>query len=336
MRILFTNVEKSEDILRKYSMTVKLSNEIGGYFGLDLETDKSENLSHYSIALNSGRNCLRYLIRELNIKKIRIPSYTCPDLIKSITEENCKIDFYHVNKNFLPEEEFISSDYILYTNYFGICSRNVKTLSRKYENLIVDNAQAYHMPMSGLASFNSARKFFGVPDGAFLHSRIRLKDDLQSDKTSINRFSHLLKRIDVDAQFGYEDYKKNDELLGREEIKLMSNITKALVCSHDVIYEKSRRLENFKYLHKHLKKLNELEISLDVDDIPMIYPFLVKDGKFIKNTLIENNIYVATYWNAENLNNVEQTFQDNLVPLPIDQRYGIDEMNKILMVLAAK
>lgn len=314
-------------------MTTNLSKEIGGYFGLDIDTDKYTNLQHHSVALNTARNCLRYLIRAYNISKINVPYYTCPVVFEAIKKENCKIEYYHIDKYFMPEKTFSNDDFILYTNYFGICAKNIKKLSKKYKNLIVDNAQAYHMSRYGLASFNSARKFMGVPDGAFLQCAKLLEEQLELDKSSINRFSHLLKRVDTSAQFGYEDYKNNDELLRNEDIKLMSNITKALINYHNSEIEKKKRLENFEYLHKYLKNKNELKIDLDKDDIPMVYPYLVKNGKELKQKLIKNNIFVATYWNATNLNDIEQDFQDNFVPLPIDQRYGFKEMERILEVV---
>ena len=314
-------------------MTMNLSKEIGGYFGLDINNDKYMHLPHHSIALNTARNCLRYLIRAYNISKINVPYYTCPVVFDAIKKENCEIDFYHIDENFMINKTFSDKDFVLYTNYFGICAKNIKNLSRKYQNFIIDNAQAYHTPEFGLASFNSARKFMGVPDGAFLHCEKLLDEPLELDKSSIDRFSHLLKRVDTNAQFGYEDYKNNDESLKNEDIKLMSNITKALINSHNSEFEKKKRLENFEYLHQYLKNANELTIDLDKDDIPMVYPYLVKNGKDLKQKLIKNNIFVATYWNATNLNDIEQDFQDNLVPLPIDQRYGFKDMDRILEVV---
>lgn len=316
-------------------MITNLSKEIGGYFGLEIKTGNYENLPVHSVALNTAGNCLRYLIRAYNIKKINVPYYTCLVVIEAIEKENCEIDFYHINEHFIPEKSFSNNDYILYTNYFGICAENVKTLSMKYKNLVVDNAQAYYLSKFGLASFNSARKFLGVPDGAFLTCDKKLNEDLELDKTSVNRFSHLLKRIDTNAQCGYEDYKNNDEALRYEDIKLMSNLTKSLINNHNSEVDKLKRKENFEYLHQHLKESNNLKIITDNDDVPMVYPYLVKNGKELKQKLIKNNIYVATYWNAINLNEVEQNFQDNLVPLPIDYRYGVVEMDRMLEVLNA-
>lgn len=124
--------------------------EIGGYFELEVE-QRFDNIKN-QIALNCVRNCLRYIIRAFNIKEICVPYYTCPVVWQAIKKEECKMKFYHIDKNFMPIVDIHENDYILYTNYFGICAKNVKKLAKKFKNLIVDNSQAFYMPKYGIAS----------------------------------------------------------------------------------------------------------------------------------------------------------------------------------------
>lgn len=310
-------------------MTSNLSKEIGGYFGLEIE-QKFDNISN-SIALNCARNCLRYTIKAFNIKEIYVPYYTCPVVWQSIKKENCKIIYYHIDDNFMPTMNFPENSYILYTNYFGICAKNVKTLAKKYKNLIIDNAQAFYMPKYGIASFNSIRKFFGVPDGALLQTDKILDEKLEQDK-SFDRCSHLLKRLDIDAQYGYQDFCQNDNSLINEDIKTISNLTKTIFNSINIKSAKQIRLENFNFLNKHLNKTNELDISLTTDDVPMVYPYLIRDDK-LRNVLIQNKIYVATYWDTQQSDTLEWVFQKYLLPLPIDQRYRTENLERILEVI---
>lgn len=192
--------------------------DIGGYFSVELP--QTDNLHNDSLALNTARNCLRYVIKQFGIKEIYLPYYTCPVVWQSVQKERCEIKFYHIDEKFFPCQNFEKEAFILYTNYFGICAGNVKKLASEYKNLIVDNAQAFYMPKYGIASFNSARKFFGVSDGAYLFSDRNSDRNFERD-TSYQRFSHLLKRVDVNAQFGYDDFCKNENILADEEIKLM-------------------------------------------------------------------------------------------------------------------
>lgn len=310
-------------------MTLSFSKEIGGYFGLEIDS-KFDNISN-NIALNCARNCLRYIIKAFQIKEIYVPFYTCPVVWQSIKKENCNIKFYHIDKNFMPTVEFPENSYILYTNYFGICAKNVKDLAKKYKNLIIDNAQAFYMPKYGIASFNSIRKFFGVSDGALLQTDKILEENFEQD-TSYQRFSHLLKRLDINAQFGFQDFCNNDDSLINEEIKTISNLTKTIFNSIDIKEAKEKRLKNFAYLHKILNKNNELEFELDTNDVPMVYPYLILDEN-LRAKLIQNKIYVATYWDPQPLNTQEGIFQKYLLPLPIDQRYSAEDLKKILEVI---
>ena len=65
----------------------------------------------------------------------------------------------------------------------------------------------------------------------------------------------------------------------------------------------------------------------------MVYPYLT-DREGLRDHLIKEKIYVARYWP----NVLEWTTADSLewyltrqmIPLPIDQRYGKNEMNRII------
>ena len=116
----------------------------------------------------------------------------------------------------------------------------------------------------------------------------------------------------------------------------MSNLTKSIFNSIDIERAKKIRLKNFKFLHKQLSRINNLKIKLDKKDIPMIYPYLVKNGDKLRAKLIKNKIYIAQYWSAINnnlLNNNEKKIIKNLVAIPIDQRYSLDDMKRIIEVI---
>lgn len=315
--------------MKDYNIITK---EIGGYLGLELNC-QYDNIGS-SIALNSARNCLRYVIRAFNIKEVYIPIYTCPVVVQAVEQENCKIKFYQIDELFMPANEFEEDAYILYTNYFGVCTKNVKTLAAKYKNLIVDNSQSFYTPHYGIASFNSLRKFFGVPDGALLYTDRKL--NIQFDKgTSWQRCLHLLKRLDISAEFGYKDFCTNDNSLIGEDIKLISNFTKSIFNSIDIWKAKEKRILNFKYLSSALMTRNQLNIVLDKDDVPLCYPYMIKESDMLRKQLINNKIYIPTYWNELPKGTVEYSFRNNILPLPIDQRYTTADMDKVLEVINA-
>ena len=83
----------------------------------------------HKIYLNTGRNCLIFIIRAYGIKEIYIPYYYCPSVRLAISKENCKIKFYHIDKNFKCIEKLPKEAYIVYPDYFGICAKKFDKIS---------------------------------------------------------------------------------------------------------------------------------------------------------------------------------------------------------------
>ncbi len=299
--------------------------EIGGYFGL--ECAGNEFLHKEGVFLNSGRNALRYIVRAYQIKNLFVPSFTCPVVWDAIRDEDCAIEFYNIGLDFMPQQTFPKDAYILYNNYFGVCGNNVQTLANEYQNLIVDNAQALYAQPCGLASFYSPRKFFGLPDGgiAICDKNIELPEERD---VSINRVSYMLKRTDLDsATEGYTDFQKTNVSLRHIPILKMSRLTETLMGNLDVDFAKCRRLENMKFLKSAIPSV--LTEQMAVDDVPLVYPFYTERASELRKTLIANKVYVATYWSG-----VESCFKlrDNILALPIDQRYSKEDMNRIIEI----
>jgi len=308
--------------------------EIGGY--LELET-YGESLYHKDpVLLNSGRNAFRYIIRAFDIKTLFVPYYTCPAIWEAAKAEHCNMVFYDIDINFLPAREFPEDAFILANNYFGACRDNIKRLSEKYKNLIVDNAQSFYSVPYGIASFYSPRKFFGLPDGGMLYCEKLINEPLIED-VSFERMSHLLKRYDLNARAGYDDFRDNDALLSSQPIRQMSKLTKSLM--GNINYERSRekRNGNFAFLHEKLYKKNELVLPNSMD-APMVYPLLIK-SEGLRKKLIDQKIYTAQYWGGIEDVAPHCSFStylaEYLLPLPIDQRYGSAEMEIVLEVLDA-
>ena len=269
---------------------------IGGYFSLELH--EGEEYHSKAIKLNSARNCLEYILRAKKYKKVYIPYYTCEVLLEPLHKCNIKYEFYHINELLEPVETFDLHDNeaLLYTNYYGLKQNQVQKLAKQYgKQLIVDNAQAFFAkPLHRIDTIYSPRKFVGVPDGAYLYTDTRLEDELPQDY-SCQRMMHLLKRIDMTAQDGYNDFKQNDESLVGQSIKQMSTLTAKILSSIDYETIKKRRLSNYRYLDAALRQTNELHLELQEDQIPMVYPYFIEDDA-LKQRLISNKINEATYW----------------------------------------
>lgn len=68
----------------------------------------------------------------------------------------------------------------------------------------------------------------------------------------------------------------------------------------------------------------------------MVYPYLTDDAG-MRNKLIENKVFVAKYW--PNVlewcgeNDIEYKLTKYMLPLPCDQRYGEEDMERIIQII---
>ncbi|WP_181304260.1 hypothetical protein [Rufibacter sp. XAAS-G3-1] len=308
---------------------------IGGYFGFEF---KRRGLYYPDLlALNSGRNALEYILLAREYKKVYIPYFTCDVMLEPLLKHNISYEFYSVNEKLeidkLPLLQ--ESEALLYTNYFGLKSLYAESLKQKINRLILDNAQAFFShPLQQVDTIYSPRKFFGLPDGAYLASEARLGTTFDKDANSVERCSHLLLRLDIGAEGGYAAFQKNDSSLIGQPIQLMSELTTNLLSGIDYEWVRERRNQNFLFLHDKLQVYNEFKWikSSDVNG-PMVYPFYFYDPG-IRQKLIDDKIFIATYWsnvfNWAAENSIEYNAATYLLPLPIDQRYNRQDMERIV------
>ena len=307
---------------------------IGGYFSLELPL--CEEYHKDAIRLNTGRNCLEYILRARKYNKVYIPYYTCEVILEPFKKLGINYEFYHININLeLAYDIKLNKDNaLLYTNYYGLKQRYVEKLAAKYGNqLIIDNTQAFYAkPIQGIDTFYTCRKFFGVPDGAYLYSDAKLDEDYEPDQ-SYERFAHLLKRIDLSAEQGYGDFRKTDDGLENQPIRKMSKLTQRMMQSIDYHTVAITRRENYIILHKSLGQDNNIKLSLEDDAVPMMYPYFVPQ-KGLREKLIDNKIFVACYWpnvmEWTSPKDIDYLLASQMQPLSIDQRYGEEEMNEII------
>lgn len=315
--------------------------EIGGYFELELTHGYSFPHSE-GVCLNTGRNALEYVLRSISaISRIWLPYYTCEVVLEPLNKLEIPYSFYAIN-DCLELKELIDlkpDEYLLATNYFGIKDSYIPQLSKIYgAQLIVDNAQAYYCdPIAGVKTVYSPRKFVGVPDGGIAFVSNGCDVEQFDIDYSYDRCSHLLKRYDLGASGGYADFRDNSHELVNQPIRRMSHLTASLLSNVDFSSIRQRRIENFNYLHQVLGASNLLSIP-DVEGFacPMVYPYYT-DNSSLKKKLIEDKVFVATYWpNVMQWckpTDVEYKLADRILALPIDQRYEKEEMNKILTIL---
>lgn len=121
----------------------------------------------------------------------------------------------------------------------------------------------------------------------------------------------------------------------------------------------SRRKENSRYLHEHLGRRTQIVPVFDRecteedtvgtsgdesdagsvwDAAPLYYPVYAEDRDDLQKYLALRGVYAPTLWpvgteNADVLSQEERYIYEHILALPIDQRYGTQEMKRVVEVL---
>lgn len=300
--------------------------EIGGY--IELDTYTGYMLHNNGIKLNCGRNALAYIIKAKNIKKIYVPKFMCDSNDKVLSDHKVEIVYYNIGLDFKPKiKEYDGWLYLV--NFYGQLSNEY--ISSFGKHIIVDNAQAYFQePISGIDTLYTCRKFFGVPDGAILYTD-KFINVSQRDE-SYKRMNYLLGRFERSASEFYQEYVDNNHLFKREPIKIMSKLTENLLHGIDYQIVKKRRTNNFAYLDSKLALYNKLKLR--IPNGAFMYPLYLENGFEIRKKLQQKKIYIPTLWpavfNVCSEDELEYDMAKNILPIPIDQRYKIEDLEYIV------
>ena len=312
---------------------------IGGYF--ELELPRFDFPHSNGMLLSSGRACIEVVLRQRRPARVHVPRYTCDVVVEPMVQLGIAVVPYPVSSDLRPDPLPVvgTDEMLLANNYFGLQDAYCATLAKRFgDRLIVDCSQAFHAPPAGHGAytFYSPRKFCGVADGGILIGDGLAAPDVPRD-SSWERSSHLLRRIDEGARAGYATFQHNDAGLTSQPAMRMSHLTRRLLQGCDHAQARRRRNANFAFLHTALAARNTFSPpSADSFACPMVYPFRSAEPG-LRERLIDAGIFVATYWpNVREWcppDSVEFGLMTELLPLPIDQRYDLDNMRRVVAIV---
>lgn len=312
--------------------------EIGGY--LDISANGALVLDKNAVYLNASRYCLEYIVRARKFSSVWLPYYGCHTLADTLKKLEVVVNFYYLNENLLPIiPNNARHEPVVYINYYGLHTQHCLKVINTFPTVIIDNAQAYHTPpFANCDCIYSPRKFFGLPDGGILFPGSKIEHLHLKKDISYDRIEHLFKRVDCGAESAYQASLMSRHKIASTGMRTMSSITKAMLMQIDIDLSAKVRRENWNFLHQHLKDKNEFSFSLSEGEVPLFYPFLFKKTD-LRTYLNNNKIFTPSYWpkvtEQVTASSYEQHWVKYMHPLPIDQRYGLNDMSKILSVLAA-
>lgn len=313
--------------------------EIGGY--LELEDFGGSPYHVGSLALDSARSCLCYLIELRGITAIALPDLMC-DAVPSVCDRmGVAHRAYRVGESLLPVYDFKlgPEEWLYLADYYGTLT--VEAVERAYEfsdgKLVIDEVQGFFRePWARADTFFTCRKFFGVPDGAYLATRdgARLKIELPACR-SASRMGHLLGRCEDGGSAHYAEYSLSEEGIGANGPEAMSEVTRRLLSGVNYDRVRAMRESNFAVLDRLLGPTNLLHVGSPVG--PYAYPYLTAGAGELRGELASRGVYVPMLWPnviAEcHEGSAARRFAREILPLPVDQRYGEGDMEHLAAVV---
>lgn len=309
--------------------------EIGGY--LQMEHLGGEEYYPELIKLNLGRTALLYLMKDLDIQKLRLPGYICDSVVKICEKAGYPYSFYSVDQKLNPiiEEPLAQGEYLYLINYYGQLSDDkILAIKKEHHRIIVDHTHSFFQrPLKDVPTLYSVRKFFGVSDGAYLWTggeESWMDPHMLEKDISHQRIGHVLGRYEENASAYYSQMLENAHSLEEESVKQMSALTENLMRGIDYHKARAAREKNYRALEK-LREKNGLKWEMPKG--PFAYPFYYYRGAELRKLLAERKIYVPTYWSnvieTMEQETVEYDYAANILPLPCDQRYDEEDMDYV-------
>ena len=305
--------------------------EIGGY--LELERFSGEPYHADAIALNCGRACLEYLIELRAINAIGLPDWMCSTVYETCTRCDTKVLSYRIGADMRPVYDFEIGDgeWLYLMDYYGqLTAEDIDDALTRTNRLIVDEAQGFfRRPWRDADTLYTCRKFFGVADGGYLYTSdgMRLERRLEADE-SHDHMGYLLGRFERPASEYFADSKKNNARFANAPAHAMSPITENLMRAVDYENAKARREENYAFVRDELRDFNHLQLELP--EGPFMYPLLIDDADGIRSKLADEGIFIPVLWpnvlDEQPEASVAYRYTKDLLPLPVDQRYGAEDM----------
>ncbi len=322
--------------------------EIGGY--MELEHFRGRERYGDLYKFNLGRTAFVWLLRNIPHHRVFIPEYICDSVPGSAEKAGFEVVRYGLDEKLQPvwgAEGAPGPDDIMYVvSYYGQLTHDeVGEYHSLYPQLIVDYAQAFYdepLDLEGVHTIYTARKYFGLSDGAYVATRLPLDySELETDRSG-GRMEHLTGRLEGSARDHYSEMLAVSQTFSSETPKRMSLLTENLLGGIDYDFVQHKRQENYLILSELLPATDTASRAGTSSDNPFIsrmpsapfaYPYYHPDGKALRKHLAGQNIFVPTNWSylIETMpsGSLEHEWSANILPLPVDQRYGRAEMQII-------
>lgn len=342
---------------------------IGGEFWIDdkLFNKQLDNFNNINaVFLSGGQSALRFIIQDIEIKQdeyVLMPSYLCPSILHNFNKLNVKFEFYKINKDLSIDLEDVKIKIekykvkaVVFIDYFGFYHKKetinyLKQLKKQNIILIEDAVQMlwfHRNRFIGDYVFNSYRKFLPIDGAIVLCKNVKNYNFIEDKYYESVNLARIKKTEFKNFHIGTEEEfltlyaKAEEEYYKRESIIGIDERSKQLLSKVDYGYIFRKRKENYCYLYDNLISNDKVKIMYKkewiYDNSVLGFPILIDNRDEVRKKLREFNIYCPVHWDILNEDwskkyNESRYVSSKILTLPIDQRYDLDDMNRLMCII---
>lgn len=294
-----------------------------------------------------------------------IPSYTCDTVITPFLESGWRCLYYPINKDLSINVEktiniidSVGCTLLVVHPYFGMDFSKQEIAMITYAKqkgckIVIDLTQCiFSNQHIDVADYyvGSYRKWYQVPDGGYLWSK-------KSIDIEIPASNDYFVSLQTDSMFLRGEYfKNNDEHIKQISIRLnklavesvdfnirphkIADISNRLMAEINMHHVQSQRFSNFEYLLQNIKSSNVELLCNDMNRVttaPLYFIIYTKNRKDIQAKLCNEHIYAPIIWPVYYkevlVDDTTKEIYNETLAIPIDQRYDVADMARIVTIL---
>ena len=323
---------------------------------------------------STGRSATRFVLKTIeernpSIKKVALlPPFTCHTVIEPFVEYGYEIhtlpislDLETTGDEIIHCQERSGASVLIVHRYYGFDTlpgfgRIVDVLRAKGVVIIEDITQClYSFFKASDADYyvGSIRKWCGVPDGGFAICRegcFNGKPSVEDSEmvetkrlASILKYQYLFEHKGDKPTFKVK-YREGEVLLDAQNgFYNISDVSASIQANLNLVTVRLSRQANYRALLNGLKSVQSFKIifnDLQEDVVPLYFPILVDDRCSLQGFLADNDIYAPVVWPKPEccppICKEAEEIYEKILCIPLDQRYGTDDMNRIIKVITDK
>lgn len=321
--------------------------------------------------LSTGRSATRFVLKTIEernpkINKVALlPPFTCHTVIEPFIEYGYDVHTLPISlglettaDEIIRSQEQTNASVLIVHRYYGFdtlpdFNYAVEELRTKGVVIIEDCTQSMYSnfkPLTADYFVGSIRKWCGVPDGGFaickegcFTNKPIFEDKAMVEEkriASILKYHYLFEHKGDKPTFKAK-YREGEELLD-EQLGFYSigDISAKIQANLNIDILRQKRQSNYQTLLKGLKNATSFKIlfnDLTEEVVPLYFPILVDDRDALQDLLADNDIYAPVVWPKPDccppICKEAEEIYEKILCIPIDQRYGTDDMNRIVKVI---